>query len=151
MVLIFTSCSKTENKNSNPKKSNEIIKTEKPKEVTAKDLIQKFKDSKMPIGDVIEYTAETDKNKFLGRPGQYIAKTDFYDTRIEKTDDNYCSIEIFNNTGDMNNRKTYLENIIKSMPTLTQYLYDNNKTLLRLSNTLSPDQASEYKNILEKQ
>jgi hypothetical protein len=157
IIIFITGCSnsKVQNNSEKVKESKEVVeKTETSSKeideiITTKDLIEKFKEEKIPIEKTIEYTAETDKNNFLGRPGQYIAKSDFWDNRLEVNEDNYCSIEVFNNTKDLENRKKYIEGIIESMPIMTQYLYSNNTILLRLPKAMNPSQADEYKKVLE--
>jgi hypothetical protein len=41
----------------------------------------------LPIDGRVVYTAATDLNKRLGRPGQYISKVNFHDTRLEESED----------------------------------------------------------------
>lgn len=116
--------------------------------LSASQYIEKLKESGHPIGLVIDYTAETDPNKMLGRPNQYTSKSNFADTTIEQldpTDPDGGSVEVFKTKKDAENRKKYIDSIGESMPMLTEYSYINGTALLRLSKSLTPDQAEKYK------
>jgi len=116
--------------------------------LTASDYIDKLKEAGHPIGLVVDYTAETDPNELLGRPNQYTSKSNFADTTIEQldpTDPDGGSVEVFKTKKDAENRKKYIDNIGESMPMLTEYSYINGTALLRLSKSLTPDQAEKYK------
>src|SRR5665647_137930 len=64
--------------------------------LTAAEVLDGLKSAGLPIGNAVEYTAETDTNKLLGRPGQYTGKANFEDTRIdEDTQSLNDSIEVF--------------------------------------------------------
>jgi hypothetical protein len=116
--------------------------------MTAEEIANSFKEKQLPMDNIIVYTQETDVNKLLGKPNQYISKVNFADTRISqvsKDDPAGGSIETFSTTDDLNTRKGYLEGIFKTIPLLNEYLYVNGKYLLRLSKELSEDQANKYK------
>lgn len=118
------------------------------KSLTAEDVVKFFTDAKLPVGTAIVYTEETDPNKFLGRPNQYIFKANFADTRIEQLDETNPkggSIEIFTNKKDMEARKKYLEKTFESMPALTEYLLVNKTYLLRLNKELTTEQVEQYR------
>jgi hypothetical protein len=119
--------------------------------MTAEQIVSKLQGSNLPIDNVIVYTEQTDKNKLLGRPGQYISKVNFADTQLEQSDDksspNGGSIEVFSNTSDLDARKTYIESIIKKSPIFTEYIFVNGNYLLRLSKDLSNDQVNKYKDV----
>lgn len=116
--------------------------------LSASQYIEKLKESGHPIGLVVDYTAETDPNELLGRPNQYTSKSNFADTTIEQldpTDPDGGSVEVFKTKKDAENRKKYIDSIGESMPMLTEYNYINGTVLLRLSKSLTPDQAEKYK------
>jgi hypothetical protein len=102
----------------------------------------------LPTGKIIVYTADTDVNKLLGRPNQYISKVNFADNRIYQIDENDPdggSIETFSNPKDLETRKSYIESVEKTIcPTTVEYMFVNGNYLLRLSNELTPEQAKEY-------
>lgn len=115
--------------------------------MSAQDISSAMVNAKLHLGNVIVYTEETDVNKMLGRPGQYISKVNFEDDRLDQLDkDNPAggSIETFNNSEDLNNRKEYIEGIEKKMPATMEYIYANGNYMLRLDKQLTPTQAKEY-------
>lgn len=118
---------------------------------TANEVLQAFKKANLPIEKIEEYTAETDPNKLLGRPNQYVGKINFNDLRIE--DESIMdsgTIEVFDSQEDLMSRKTYVESISKSSSIFAQYIYSRKNILLRLDHQLTPSQATEYENILNK-
>lgn len=144
--------------NSNSKQTEE--QKEETKVLTAEEIINKMKEKNTNIGKIVTYNEETDLNKLLGRPNQYISKVTFEDKRIEQTnaDNEFLSqeeqneptggtIEVFNNSEDMTKRKEYIEQISSSASMLSQYIYGKNNALLRLENDLTPTQAKEYEDL----
>ena len=97
------------------------------------------------ITDVVIYTAETDKNKLLGRPGQYVGKVSWNDPRVASRSYE-ATIELFADKASMDARFTYIDAIIKSSPLLLQYMYRNDGRLaiLRVPKDLTPTQAQAY-------
>ena len=97
------------------------------------------------VTDVVIYTAETDTNKLLGRPGQYTAKVSWNDPRVSSKNRD-STIEIFPDKASLDARYAYIDGIIKSAPALLQYMYrnDGRLALLRLPKDLTPAQAQEY-------
>lgn len=103
------------------------------------------KASPFGITDVKIFTADTDTNKLLGRPGQYTGKVSWNDPRV--TSKSYEStIELFADKASMDARFTYLDGIIKSSPLFLQYMYRNDSRLaiLRVPTDLTPTQAQAY-------
>lgn len=116
------------------------------KDLVANDYVDILKTAELPIDNIIIYTAETDANKLLGRPNQYISKTSFADTTIEqldKTNPTGGSVEVFKNSQDAKKRKEYIDEIGKSTPLFVEYSYLNDKALLRLDKSLTPEQAKK--------
>lgn len=125
-------------------------KVVKPKvKVTAKLILDKLKikDSQY-MTNISVLTAENDSDKLLGRPNQYTEKITWKDSRAQNSNVD-CSIELFKNKDDATARKNYLENIIKAMPMLTQYIEQKNNVLIRIDGTLTPDQSNEYINVFK--
>lgn len=115
--------------------------------LTANDYAIKLKAAGLPIGNIVVYTSANDPNKLLGRPNQYIGKVNFIDTTLEQYDANNPdggSIEVFNNNQDTANRKRYIDSVSKDAPAFAEYSYINGKVLLRLSKSLTPEQAAKY-------
>lgn len=49
---------------------------------SAADTVQQLKAQGVPISKVETYTEENDPNKLQGRPGQYVGKANFRDSRV---------------------------------------------------------------------
>jgi len=102
------------------------------------------------------YTAETDPNKLLGRPGGYMSKTAFSDSRIKPalfgtTQDSVNgggSVELFADEDAATARRNYVQELGKRLPILTEYDYQSGPVLLRVSRNLTPEQAAEYESAL---
>ena len=107
----------------------------------------------LPIGRVRYYTAANDVNKLLGRPGQYIGKANFRDTRIRSTGfdvDDGGSVETFANKGDAARRYRYVDAVTNSSSLFVEYHYLEGTVFLRLSHELTPAQAKQYERAFRK-
>lgn len=109
----------------------------------------------LPIGESITYTAESDPNSQLGRPGQYSSKASFRDTRLadrvtaaEPNVDSGGSIETFPTTAAAERREEYIRGITERLPIVNEYTLREGVVLLRLSHYLTPTQAAEYEAVL---
>lgn len=123
--------------------------------IDAGAVVEHLKASNLPIGRVNVYNAETDPVSRLGRPGQYIGKAIFQDSRLplvlQEGQDviSFQSsggiIEIFNNTDELENRKKALDLARQQFPAaFPEYQYSNGVVLLRLGHVLTPEQAAGY-------
>jgi uncharacterized protein YceK len=116
--------------------------------LSAKDIVDKLKSAGLPIDNIIVYTEDTDENKLLGRPNQYISKANFADTTVkqdnDKSDPLGGTVETFNNADDLKARKDYCESITKSAAMFAQYYYVNGNYLLRIDHDVSPSNAKKY-------
>lgn len=104
------------------------------------------------------FDENTDPNKQLGRPNQYIDKASwpdplidpkfesdgYYDSDIDPTEYKGGTIEKFRNQADLNRRYEYIKNITLHMPMLNQYMYKKGLFLMRLDKEFTPTQAKEY-------
>jgi hypothetical protein len=101
--------------------------------------------------DLIVYTAETDTNSLLGRPGQYTGKVSWTDPRAPQQRLN-ATIELFADDATLQARFAYLDPILKSSPLFLQYMYrnDGRRLLLRVPKELTPAQAQSYADWLRK-
>lgn len=119
---------------------------------TADQILVGLKAKGLLIGASVTYTAETDQNKLLGRPNQYIGKVNFKDTRIPDSSnqgvdisvDDGGSIEVFVNQADAQKRFQYLQTISSSASIFAEYEYLDGVAILRISHQLTPDQAKAY-------
>jgi hypothetical protein len=85
----------------------------------------------------VAYTSSTDPDGLLGRPGQYIGKVVFVDTRVGPAGG---SLEAFRNSADVAARVAHLHQPAQPR----EYLYTSGSVLLRLSAALSPEAAEDY-------
>jgi hypothetical protein len=101
--------------------------------------------ARFPVKDATTYTAETDPNKLLGRPGQYLVKMGW---KLEGGD---ATIEVFRNADDAKKRADYVEQIGKNSPMFLQYVYLNPKrsAVLRLPKELTPSAAKAWQAMFE--
>ena len=113
--------------------------------LTDKDIASALAVLTPTVTDVIVFTAETDTNKLLGRPGQYIGKVNWTDPRAPQQKQN-ATIELFADDATLQARFAYLDPILKSSPLFLQYMYRNDarRLLLRLPKELTPAQAQVY-------
>ena len=116
-------------------------------EVTAESSLTSLQEKISNVISIVVYDEETDPNENLGRPGQYIGKADFFDDRMEDTEDNAGTIEFFSSKSDCNDRYEYLCKL--SDPELgvfgvNQYIYKYDLAVFRVSFDLTPTQAEEY-------
>ena len=122
---------------------------------TAESVIAHLKAAGLPIAEEVIYTAETDTNQLLGRPGQYIAKAAWRDTRVTgvwATDEvstmSGGGVEVFANEAERITRQDYLIEVSR-MPLLGgQYNYGKGTVLVRVARALTPDQAADYERAL---
>jgi hypothetical protein len=103
----------------------------------------------LPVTDMVVYDENTDVNHLLKRPGQYVEKANFTDSRIPPDADRKCTIEVFANAEDMKRRKEYVEAIGNAAAVFGTYLYPHKNVLVRIDFKLPPEQADEYKRALE--
>jgi hypothetical protein len=128
--------------------------TATPPPADANAVVDKLSAAGLPIGERMSYTASTDTNQLLGRPGQYVSKTSFRDTRSPDQSaavslDEGGSVETFASTDDARRRFDYVDGISQS-PLFAEYHWLRGTTLLRVSHRLTPDQAKEYEAALMK-
>lgn len=122
----------------------------------ASEAVQGLEEKGLPIGEVETYNAGDDPNELLGRPGQYTSKSIFNDTRLDPDPisadfdvQNGGSVEVFENKGDAIRREEYLKGITRAVGPFAEYSYREGVVLLRLSHSLTPEQAKEYEAALK--
>lgn len=136
MVLMLSGCSSTEKKAELPK---------------AEGLLTELKEKNSNLDKIQAFTEETDPNEKLGRPGSYISKADFSDTRLDQEGSEYLvggTLETFSSKEDCKKRAEYLNKMNDpsiGFLALNQYVYQYDKVLLRIDYDLTPEQADEYK------
>jgi hypothetical protein len=118
--------------------------------LTAIQVMEKFKTSGLQIQNEETYNENNDPNKLLNRPNQYIEKTNFSDKSIQNAlDMKGCTIEVFSNETDMLKRKEYTEKISQAGGLFNQYIYSHKNVLVRLDHGLTPSEATKYEKALK--
>lgn len=115
----------------------------------SQNLAEQIKAANSNVGEIEAFDESTDPNGNLGRPGEYISKADFEDTRLDQYGEYYTggTIETFENESDCDNRYEYLKTMQDSSLGafgLNQYMYKYDKAIFRIEYDLTPDQAEEY-------
>lgn len=124
-------------------------------EIDAGAVVEHLKAAGMQIGRVDVYNAETDPVSRLGRPGQYIGKAIFQDSRLPLVlqqgqdvisfQNSGGIVEVFPSTVELEDRKKALDLARQQFPAaFPEYQYSNGVILLRLGHVLTPEQAAGY-------
>jgi hypothetical protein len=135
MLLMLTGCSSEK-------------KAELPK---AESLLTELKEKNSNLDKIQAFTEETDPNKKLGRPGYYISKADFSDTRLDQKGSEYLvggTLETFSSKDDCDKRAEYINKMNDpsiGILAVNQYIYKYDKVLLRVDYSLTSEQGGEYK------
>ena len=118
---------------------------------TARQLVRGLEAAGLPIGRIKVYTAATDGNHLLGRPGAYTGKVSFRDTRIHDGGVGYAvssggSLEVFASSADARRRAAYVASIFASSSPAVPSEHDvlRGRVFLRLSHVLTPAQVRAY-------
>ncbi len=104
----------------------------------------------LPIGELVEFTAETDPNELLGRPGGYTSKVNFQDTRLEPESTDFDvqdggAVEVFATPEDLEDRVARLEASWEAFPLLDEdVLFTHESVLLRVSTRLLTADSDTY-------
>lgn len=117
-----------------------------PSPITAEDVTSGLVEAGLPLTDIEVFTAESDPNNMMGRPGGYASKVNFMDSRhsAESEMSRESTIEVFEKEADATARREYVEEVTRGTPFLTQYIYQQGGIVLRLDRSLLPDEAQEY-------
>jgi len=124
-----------------------------PKEVTSpRRVIDMLERAGLPIGAVKNYTASSDPNELLGRPGQYTGKANFQDKRLTPSQDfdisGGGSVETFANEDEAAARYEYVGAIAEGSALFAEYDFLEGTVVLRLSKELTPAQVKAYEKAL---
>ncbi|OHX20906.1 hypothetical protein BI344_22445 [Chromobacterium sphagni] len=108
-------------------------------------------DAGIPIVEEEVVDADTDPNRLLGRPFQYVEKAVWADDRIEWSDEKQiCTVEVFKNKQELQARKKRIEKIGRAWSQAVQYQFSKGLVLIRLDRRLTPDEAADYGKVLKK-
>lgn len=155
LLILAAGCGSTQTQANMQSKENIVPVQKEPEQLklkTAGEITNALKVKGLPISAIIVYNEETDVNKLLGRPNQYIGKANFADTTVEQIDlKDPCggSVEFFRSADEAKARKDYIDNIGKNLPMAVEYSYINGTALLRLNKNLTPSQATKYEKIFK--
>ena len=107
----------------------------------------------LPITDSAAVTETNDANKLIGRPGQYVSKVAFADSRVGQPIDQVApgndaggSIEVFATASDAQTRSDYIQKSLASLGPAagTEYHYLAGTALVRVTGVLPPSAAAQY-------
>lgn len=132
-----------------PRPTATVAPTATPAALTGDAIAAALRASGLPAIEVIIHTADSDPNKLLGRPGQYIAKVNWKDQRVAESLGTLvadATIEVYTDDAALKARVDYTEAISKASPLFLQYISTNPKrrATMRLPKDLTPDQAKQY-------
>lgn len=156
-LLALTACSGGDASSSDTKTATsqaDSASDSKPATLDAEQTVKALADAVRNTQAATVYTAATDPNKLLGRPGGYTSKADFTDDRAKpKIDDevqNGGSVEVYDDPAEAEERAKFIADTLDKMKIFgTEYHYLNGGILLRVSGALTPDQAAEYEAALK--
>jgi hypothetical protein len=159
VALTVSGCSSTEPAPAKSNASSSASKADgKPSALTAEQVSDELAKAIPSFKTFRVYTEADDPNKLMGRPGGYISKTAFYDSRISKDaapgerDDAIIrggSVEVFESAELAAKRYEYVKAIAESSSLFTEYDYVAGTALVRVSKELTPSQAREYEAALK--
>lgn len=111
---------------------------------TMQAFVEAASASKLVLTDYKIHSEESDPNKLLGRPGQYLAKMNW------KIDGGDATIEVFADAEGAKTRAAYIENIGKGAPMFLEYVFTHPTrfAVLRLPKALAPTKAKEWEAML---
>ena len=121
--------------------------------VGAETILLALQDSGLPITDSATVTEANDANNLIGRPGQYVSKVAFADSRIgspidhaRPVNDAGGSIEVFASAADAQTRSDYIQQTLQDLGPVagTEYHYLSGTALVRVTGELPPSAAEEY-------
>jgi hypothetical protein len=119
----------------------------------AATALANLKDAGLPITDSAVITETNDANDLIGRPGQYVSKVAFADSRLgvpidpaEPGNEGGGSIEVFADGADAQARSDYIQATLQSLGPIagTEYHYLTGPILVRVTGELPPSVAAEY-------
>ena len=115
-------------------------------QLSESEIIAELSTSGLPVTDIEAFDAASDPNGLLGRPGQYVIKVSWNDSRLADELDTGGTLEIFDSASDMQSRADYVESIGASTPMFLQWIFVDPTLMavLRVGRGLTPAEAEEY-------
>lgn len=119
---------------------------------TATDVLAAFSAAGLPVQSGVVFSAATDPNRLLGRPGHYLSKASFYDARHPGGGDENVigpnTVEVFATPAAAKARRDYIARVTQGSPILQQYLVLDGRVLARFDLVLLPAEVDEYRSAL---
>jgi hypothetical protein len=138
-----------------PNANSAVATPAQPTALTAAQIMAKLTTAVPSAKQTIAYTAATDPNSLLGRPGQYVGDIHFSDARVPKNKTEFSTpgdvefggaVETFATVQDAQNRATYVEKVTQALGSIAgEYDFQHGHVLIRVSRFLTPDQVAAYK------
>jgi hypothetical protein len=124
------------------------------RDFTAESFLQAMKRADLPVGATVVFDRRTDPNGLLGRPGGYVEKASWADTRVEcfsEPPDYDCGgdIEVFDDEADLRERWQYLQGFATAPLIGGFYMWKSDFALVRVGFDLTRARANEYEIFLE--
>lgn len=139
---------------SEPSDTDDTTAEPEAEDLTIDTFLAALTDAGLPVGESTIWDEDTDPNELLGRPGQYVAKASWTDTRVECFSDPPgvdCGgdVELFENTDDRDERYEYLANFADEAMLGGYYQWKLPNAVVRIGFELTPSQAEEYAAVFE--
>lgn len=116
-------------------------------------VLAELQSAGLPITDSAAVTETNDANNLIGRPGQYVSKVAFADSRVGQPIDQAApgndaggSIEVFATASDAQKRSDYIQKSLANLGPAagTEYHYLTGTALVRVTGVLPPSAAAAY-------
>lgn len=120
---------------------------------SAAAIIAAFKKAGLPVTEVVIYSAATDGNHLLGRPGEYVGLVSWGDKRDPGDGNDAGRIEFFASEPDLVARERFLRSVEvleAGLPPPYIHMYADGHALLRISTKLTSAQAEQYQDVLKR-
>ncbi len=133
-----------------------VASTEQAKALTAEQVANVLRSAGAPLTVTLVYTAESDPNKLLGRPGGYTSKIAFSDSRIPPAElgegvapdaiERGGSVEVYPTRAGAAARAQFIQAALQGAQGVlgSEYDYTAGPVLVRVTGTLTPAQAGVY-------
>lgn len=126
-----------------------VAKSVQPPPATALSVAESIKATIPEVAELIEITEDNDPNSLIGRPNGYVAASVLVDSRLPRCTDLGADcgvmIEQWPDQATAQNRKDYIQSVLKPMPMLGQeWNTVEGDLLLRVSGELKPSEAKAY-------
>lgn len=154
-LLALTACSGSNDTSSSTETSKSAASSKQAAPMDAEQVTALLAEKISSAKPATVYTASTDPNDLLGRPGGYASKSDFTDDRAKPDLDDEVqkggSVEVYDDPAEAEERGKYIADTLGKMKIFgTEYHYLKGGILLRVSGELTPGQAAEYEAALNK-